>query len=50
VKIFVLFVELHNELFLFEEWIIEIEEHLEKFSFTRNEKIFFDDFQQLIVK
>ena len=33
--------ELHMELFLFEEWIIVIEEQLKKISF--------DDFQQLLV-
>ncbi|CAF1565119.1 unnamed protein product [Adineta steineri] len=40
--------DLHNELFLFEEWITEIEEQLAKFHFIRNEKIFYEDIQELM--
>ncbi|CAF1005308.1 unnamed protein product [Rotaria sordida] len=40
--------DLHNELFLFEEWIITIEEQLERFNTIRNEKISFEDFQELM--
>ncbi len=44
------FVELCKELFLFEEWIIEIEEQLEKFRFIRNEKNLLENCQQVMVK
>ncbi|CAF4135173.1 unnamed protein product, partial [Rotaria sp. Silwood2] len=40
--------DLHNELFLFEEWIITIEEQLERFNSIRNEKILLEDFQELM--
>jgi hypothetical protein len=38
-------VDLHNELFLFEEWIIEIEEQLRRFNLIRTDKILSEDFQ-----
>jgi hypothetical protein len=40
------FLDLHSELFLFEEWIIEIEEQLRKFNSIKN----IEDFQQLLVE
>ncbi|CAF1248480.1 unnamed protein product [Rotaria sp. Silwood1] len=40
--------DLHNELFLFEEWIITIEEQLERFNFIQNDKISLEDFQELM--
>jgi len=43
-------VDLHDELFLFEEWIIEIEDQLEDFNSIRNEKILLEDIQELMVK
>ncbi len=43
-------VDLHDELFLFEEWIIEIEDQLENFNSIRNEKILLEDIQELMVK
>jgi len=50
VKYLFFFVELCKELFLFEEWIIEIEEQLEKFRFIRNEKNLLENCQQVMVK
>ncbi len=44
------FIDLHNELFLFEEWIIEIEDQLEDFNSIRNEKILLEDIQELMVR
>ncbi len=49
-NIFCCFVELCQELFLFEEWIIEIEEQLEKFQFLRNDKNLSENCQQVMVK
>jgi hypothetical protein len=43
-------VDLHDELFLFEEWIIEIEDQLEDFNSIRNEKILLEDIQELMVR
>ncbi len=43
-------VDLHDELFLFEEWIIEIEDQLENFNSIRNEKILLEDIQELMVR
>ena len=47
---FLICVDLHNELILFEEWIVRIEEHLERFNLIRNETISLEDFQELKVE
>jgi hypothetical protein len=40
-----IFLDLHNELFLFEEWLIQTEEQLWTFGSIRNDDISLEDFQ-----
>ena len=39
------YLDLHNELFLFEQWLSQTEEHLWRFDSIRTDDISFEDFQ-----